>query len=332
MPVYFSTHYMRTSLSTFFLLISVICFPQEKKIIETDSSIIEIKEGFTGSNETLEWLKSKNLVYYHYKEENGSIEKGQYDTLNRRIGLWYKYDEKGSLIRIENFDDRSYTIFKKEFYPFKSLLDRIKAQADSLVITVYGMDFFKTHARWNLRSSGFNFGGGRGSSWTDTTTLKPETFLLRYDIQLDAQLYERMIEFEMDEQGRFIGNRYEQIFGFEKLSPASSPTFVLTHEKAVFLAKQQGLLETGTTKAKAYLTWEGLKTENFYNGYYRFYVIIKTGAINNIRPEARSSITDKFDVYIFNPWTTEFIGKKKMKRVHSWEQFSGNNTGLLPDE
>jgi hypothetical protein len=322
---------MRTLQSTFFLLLSTVCLSQEKRIIETDSSVIELKDGWKGSLETNERMKRKNMVYYSYRSDDGSFEKGQYDTLKRRIGEWSTYDKKGALIKKENFDNRTYSVFKNEYYPFKPLLDKIKAQADSLVIIVYGKNFFETQTRWNLRSSYFNFSGGRGSSWTDTTTVKPQTFLLRYDIQFDGHLYERMIEFELSDSGHFIGNKYEQIFGFEKLSDSSPKIFSLSHKKAIFLAKQHGLVENDTAKAEAFLKWDGLKTENFYNGYYRFYVVIKTGSNKDIRPNSRSSITDKFDVYVFNPWTTEFIEKKKMKAVRSWEKMSGSSTGLLLD-
>ncbi|UZR99759.1 hypothetical protein [Chondrinema litorale] len=40
----------------------------------------------------------------------------------------------------------------------------------------------------------------------------------------------------------------------------------------------------------------------------------------------------KFDVYIFNPWSGEFIEKKKMKSIREWERRSGSATGLILDE
>lgn len=58
---------------------------------------------------------------------------------------------------------------------------------------------------------------------------------------------------------------------------------------------------------------------------------IKTGTVADLHPKDRSSVTDRFDVYVFDPWTGSFIGKKKMQAVRSWEERSGNSTGLVPD-
>ena len=59
--------------------------------------------------------------------------------------------------------------------------------------------------------------------------------------------------------------------------------------------------------------------------------MIKTGEIKNIVLNGRSSVVDKFDVYAFNPWTGDFIEKKKMKSVSSWEERSGSSTVLIDD-
>jgi hypothetical protein len=325
---------MKTLLIIAFLLIFTSAFSQDKKVIHTDSSRIEVDEVVKGRQSIHEYMRGKNLVKWTFINEHGFTEvRGQYDTLEHYIGVWYEYDERGQLLRTENFDNRTWTAIKKEYYPYKTLLDNIKSKADNIVIKTYGLDFFKNHAKWDFSQSYIYFQDEAGANWTDTTTQKPVSFLIRYDIQYDNdRLYDDMIEFELDEKGNFKGNQYEEIYGFEKLPPTSPKTFTLTHAKAIEAAKQKGLVETDTTKAEAFLHWENLKTENFYNGNYRYYVIIKTNSIKNLRPEGRSSIIDKFDVYVFNPWTAKFVGKKKMKAVRSWEQMSGSSTGLLPDE
>lgn len=191
----------------------------------------------------------------------------------------------------------------------------------------------KKHAKWDFNQSVIYFASGGGANWIDTTTIKPFSFIIRYDIQYDKEhLYDDMIEFELDEKGNFKGNKYEEIYGFEKLSLNSQKTFTLTHAKAIQLAKQNGLVETDNTKTEAFLHWENFKTENFYNGNFRYYVIIKTNFIKDIKTNSRTSIVNKFDVYIFNPWTAKFVAKKKMKAGRSWEQMSGSRKGLLPVE
>jgi hypothetical protein len=74
------------------------------------------------------------------------------------------------------------------------------------------------------------------------------------------------------------------------------------------------------------------KKVNQFNGQFKFYVIIKVNSIKDIGPEGRYSIVDKFDVYVFNPWTGDFIEKKKMKTFREWEKYSGSGSELLPDE
>lgn len=325
---------MKTLITIAFLLTFTSVFAQDKKIINTDSSRIEIEEEIRGRQSISEYLNVNNLVKSTFINENGfTVVKGQYDTLKNYIGVWYRYDEQGQLLRTENFDNRIWTVIKKEYYPYKALLDNIKIKADNIVIKNYGLEFFKKHAKWDFNQSVIYFASGGGANWTDTTTIKPFSFLIRYDIQYDKEhLYDDMIEFELDEKGNFKGNQYEEIYGFEKLRPTSPKTFTLTHSKRIQLAKQYGLVETDTTKAEAFLHWEKFKTETFYNGIFRYYVIIKTSSIKNIKPQSRSSIIDKYDVYVFNPWTAKFVAKKKMKAVGSWEQMSGSSKGLVPDE
>lgn len=52
----------------------------------------------------------------------------------------------------------------------------------------------------------------------------------------------------------------------------------------------------------------------------------------DIRKKGHSTVVYRFNVNSFNPWTGEFVEKKWMMNVHSWEQLSGSWTGLIPDE
>ena len=42
---------------------------------------------------------------------------------------------------------------------------------------------------------------------------------------------------------------------------------------------------------------------------FRFYVTIRIKSVNEINSAGRSRIVDKYDVYVFNPWTGDFIGR-----------------------
>lgn len=96
------------------------------------------------------------------------------------------------------------------------------------------------------------------------------------------------------------------------------------------MAKQKGLTETAQNKPFSYLTWENATSKTIYKGKFRFYVAMKTATEKHINPKGRSTVITKFDVYAFNPWTGEFIGKKKMESYRGWEKGSGSSTGLIP--
>ena len=222
------------------------------------------------------------------------------------------------------------TYFDKKAFPFLELQNSYKLKGDSIIKKIYSQEFFDKHVVWSLGSS-YIYNDDESGNWTDEFKRRPTKFLLRYNIKLDSKIYDDLIEFEIDSKGQFIPKEYEDIYGFEQLPKNSPKTFKLDRNKAVELAKQKGLQETDSTKAEAFLRWENLESKNIYNGKFRFYVLIKTNSLKDIRPGGRSSVTDKFDVYVFNPWTSEYVEKKKMKAIHSWEEMSGSSTGLLPD-
>ena len=78
--------------------------------------------------------------------------------------------------------------------------------------------------------------------------------------------------------------------------------------------------------------WESTEPENIYSGRFRYYILIWTKSIKELHPEGRSRETSKYDAYIFNPWTGEFLEKRKMKNIREWEKYSGGSYGLMPDD
>jgi hypothetical protein len=316
------------------LLFLKLAFSQDKRNITTDSSTIEIEKSILGNTTTYESINNKNLIYYIFQNKKSITEiQGQYDKTKNSIGAWKYFTENGELIRTENYTTRTWTINKKNLYPYIQLLNKMKAKADAIVIATYGKDFYNKYAKWNFEGSYYYFNEMDGNQWTDTTIQKPISFLFRYDIQFNEEtVYQNMIEFELDKNGHFKGDDSEDTYGFEKLPKKSPKIFTLIKSNALQIAKQKGLKENDSTKAESFMKWEGYKTNNFYNGHYRYYIIIKTDEIREIHPEKRSNITEKFDAYVFNPWTSEFIEIKKMKSIRSWEAMSGNNTGLIPDK
>jgi hypothetical protein len=223
------------------------------------------------------------------------------------------------------------TCYNKKEYPFYDLQNKMKIMADSLISKMYGQSFQKNNTVWSVGGS-YIYNETESGNWTDKFKKKPTKFLFRYDVKLDNNnRYDDLIEFELDAKGNFIPNPYEAIFGFEYVPDNLKGGFKLTLEDAIKQAKQLGLAENDTTKAVGILRWENFKKPELINGQFRFYVTIRIKTIENIVPNGRSSRTTKYEVYSFNPWTGEFIEKKKMKSIYSWEKMSGSSTGLIPD-
>ena len=326
---------MKSLITIAFLFFSVHIYSQDKQIIYTDSSRIEIDTAIRGQKSIEEFITGKNLVKWTFIKNGVTQTKAQFDTLEHCIGVWYEYDEVGKLIRTENYENRTWTVYNTKLYPFKSLLDQMKSKADKIVINAYGVDFFKKHTKWDFGQSTIYFKDESGGNWTDPINRKPTSFLIRYDIISDnGKLYDDMIEFQLNSKGElfFPLELYDEVKGFEKISSKSS--FKLTENEAIQKAKRLGLTETDTSKAEAFLYWDYFKEKKItqFNGQYKFYVLIKSNSIKDIHPQGRSTIIDKYDVYVFNPWTGDFIEKKKMKTIRGWEQNSGSSSGLLPDE
>lgn len=80
------------------------------------------------------------------------------------------------------------------------------------------------------------------------------------------------------------------------------------------------------------MKWESFKKPEFYNGEFKYYISEFVNEVKNLNENGRSRIEYKYNVYYFNPWTGDFLGKKKMKRVKEWEKNSGFTTDLIPDE
>jgi hypothetical protein len=279
------------------------------------------------------FTKNRNVVLFDYYY-NGTTQLEStftYDTLEKPIGITKQYTEKGVLQYSQDYDNGEWIVYNKKEYPFYDLQNKMKVKADSLISKMYGQNFLKNNTVWSVGGS-YIYNETESGNWTDKFKKKPTKFLFRYDVKLDKNnRYDDLIEFELDANGNYIPNQYEAIYGFENVPDNLKGSFKLTFENAIKQAKQLGLLENDTTKAVGILRWENFKKPELINGQFRFYVTIRTKTIENIVPNGRSSRTTKYEVYSFNPWTGEFIEKKKMKSIYSWEKMSGSSTGLIHD-
>lgn len=324
---------MRIYLTIIFVITTLSTKAQKNFSVKTDSSIVRT-EFYPGGKEVKETINDKDLVYYKFYRNNGNVatSTATYDKSGRRIGLAKEYTDNGKLLYTINHDKGTWTVANKASYPFYDLQAKMKKRADSLVIEMYGKRFLEDHAIWSVDGS-YIYNENESGNWTDNLKQKPNKFLFRYDVKFDKNHgYDDLMEFELDAKGKFIPSVSEQIFGFEKIDKKQNQGFQLSFDNALRIAKQNGLIENDSTKAMPLLKWEGFNKPTLYNGQFRFYVIIKTKTVKNLNPNGRSNVTDKYDVYSFNPWTGQFLEKKKMKSIRSWQEHSGSSSGLIPDD
>jgi hypothetical protein len=305
---------------------------QETFIVNTDSSKI-VTKFYPGGKEVRENIKKRNLVYYtFYKNNNGIITSTAfYDTLGRYIGISKEFDDGGKLLYTIDHDKGIWNVSNKNDYPFYELQNKFKLKADSLVTAMYSKEFLEKNAIWNVVFS-YLSNHNESGNWTNKLKSKPTKFMFRYNVRFDKdRIYDNLIEFELDSLGNFIPNQYERVFGFEEMPTNVNQGFRLTYDKAIILAKQNGLTQKDSARTEAFLVWKGFEKPQLYNGKFLFYIAIETGVEEEV--DGWESIqTKKYDVYVFNPWTCEFIEKKKMKRVSYYDYAVGYSAELEDDK
>ncbi|WLD22968.1 hypothetical protein NU10_09575 [Flavobacterium dauae] len=323
----------RIIISVILILTSLSTLGQfSKQNIETDSSKIEIiKNSLYYIYE--ETYNNKDSVWYsvHFIKDTTKLKTEGWTTKNdKRLGIWKEYNFDGQLMYTRDYDNATCEI-NENLYPFHDLLKKMKLKADSLIISTYSKEFFEKHVRFDFDCSTYDKDGYTYiGNWTEPMNRKPERFHFSYQVKLNtSEWYDDMIRIELDEKEIHIPK--EGIYGFDKVN-SGNKTFQIDKDKAIEIAKSKGLQTNDLSTVSGFLKWEKSKNlKLFYNGQFKYYITEFTDEVKDIKKE-RSRIIYKYNVYSFNPWTGEFIEKKKMKRVREWEENSGFTSDLLPDE
>jgi hypothetical protein len=336
---------MRTYIFILFFFNTLLTYGQySEEIISTDSTDIEIirNSAYRIWEET---YKDKDSVWYsvrYIKDTTQVKTEGWKTKKGKHIGVWKEYTINGELMYTWNHEMGICEVNPK-LYPYHGLLEKMKLKADGIIIKTYSKVFFEKHVKFNYEcnayygqyktySTGTFWINDYLGSWIEPLKGKPNTFMFRYDILYDSgELFSRGIELELDSIGNYIPNEDK---GFEKLLDNSPRVFSVNKFNIIEKAKENGLELSDTATYFCFLTWESFKKPDFYNGQYKYYIAVKSGEKKEISEleNGRSRITEKFTVYEFNPWTSEYLNTKKMKAVREWEKLSGSSTGLIPDE
>ena len=319
-------------LLTFFTLFSGLSvFGQfSRENISTDSSEIEIIRNSI-YHIYVESYKNKDSIWrsVHFIKDTTRLNtEGWIKKSGKRNGIWKVYNFNRQLLLTRDYDNAICEVNKKLF-PHHEILELMKNKADSLIISNYSQEFYDNQVRFDFNCYAYDKDGYVGN-WTEPMKRKPTEFLFRYQVRLkNSDWQSSMIGISLDEKGNYIPShdRFNNN-GFEKLN-SKNRTFEIDKTKAISIAKKHGLKGENVSE---FLKWERFNKATFYDGQFRYYIGELTDQIDEIKKEARSMITYKFNVYSFNPWTGEFLETKKMKQIKEWGKDSGFTSDLLPDE
>ncbi|UFH33270.1 hypothetical protein LNP04_06005 [Chryseobacterium sp. C-71] len=304
----------------------------EKKIIETDSTRIEIIKNskYKVFNEI---YKYKDSIWSKVTFINDTLKlksKGWTTKQHKRLGFWQEYNEDGDLMYSRDYDKNT-CIINSKLYPYYDLLVETKKKADKLILENYGEKFMNNHVIFEFYCSAYENSKYVGS-WDEPLTDRPNRFIFDYSIRLKKTDKPTYLRIEIDKNGQFVPQEhYYNYAGFEKIKEKNK-IFRISKDDAIAIANKKGLNSNNSGKVQDYLVWESLKTKEFYNGHFRYYITNLVDKIHYKKSEDRKGIIYKFDVYVFNPWTGKFLEKKKMKSIEESGKVSGHKTGLLPDE
>lgn len=331
-----------------FLSISLSGYGQFERIeFETDSSRVELIRNslYKTWHETYKYKDSVRFITW-FIDDTTQVHYEHWTTkANEFFGISREFKKDGTLMYEWNHDN-GFCEVNREFYPYYHMLEDMKKKADSLMIATYSQIFFDNHVRFNFNCTAYTGKWKEYSwadekqwildysgTWTEPMKSKPNSFLFRYDVKLDnSDWYQDLIGIKLDSLGNYVPSRDRwNNYGFEEVETTTG-TFSIDKEQAILIASKHGLKSDKESEISEFLTWEKFNNGEFYDGQFRYYITELYDKIEYKEMNDRQGIIFKFNVYVFNPWTNEFIEKKKMKSRKEWGKDSGHSTGLRPDD
>ncbi len=275
--------------------------------------------------------KGKNIIYFdwYFSGTKQLRRTAIFDTLGKSVGMEYFYSKNGATDYRVDHDKAEWVVFDKGKHPWYDLQVDMKARADSLVSKMYGHEFLVKNAVWNVFQSSM-FHNNKYANWVEgDLSRKPKKFMFHYDVRLEGELYYDMIEFNLNAAGNFTTKRYLTRPGFEDVPENLKGAFRISFKDAVDKARQLGLQENDPKKISAMVWREEKGKPALIHGSLRYYLLVVRGVIEHLDTFG-STITTRYDVYSFNPWSGDFIEKKKMKWIDS-RHFTESGGMWMPD-
>jgi hypothetical protein len=240
--------------------------------------------------------------------------------------------------------DKGFCEVNKSLYPYHDVLEEMKTKVDSFIISTYSQEFYDNHVKfeyvgyayyehWTTIDNEKVLTSDYVGSWTEQMEEKPNSFIFRYRVRLQKSDEESIeMRIALDSLGNYVpsSDDYWNNYGFENVK-GEKKTFNICIDTAFDVAKHNGLIVTDSSVISELLIWENFKKQTFYNGQFRYYIVELTSKSEYTTGQERNGVIYRYNIYSFNPWTGDFVEKKKMKSKQESGKHSGFSTGLLPD-
>lgn len=227
------------------------------------------------------------------------------------------------------------------------LLD-CKHKADSILIDIYGESFFSKNITWRIQESYFIDLHWNKVGYYEAVTEKrdeiliPKIIVLRYGLIFSDYSSFEPIRILFDSEGEILSSFCQSMYQCthnlgidDSTNDFNSLNNLMTLDEALLAAKKEGYKPKHHVINKAAYIWRknDSKRLELKNGQWMIYVI------RYLKDHYDKDIPDayfrKCDVWMFNPWTKEFLGKKKLmiregseeyKLFFTERQFNPNHT------
>lgn len=304
---------------------------------ETDSTKIElVRNSLYRIWE--ESYKLKDSVFYsvRYIKDTTQINLQGWKRKNGQyFGEWSEYKIDGTWLYTIDYSNHNWTYNEEEF-KFQALKDSMKAKADEILIHKFGKEFFDNNlefnfdghtyiAKWKTYETGTFWVHEYLGSWTEPINERPNSYIIAYSIKLgENEFYNDMLAIKLDSTGNLIDEQSKFEINLEKIVIPRKGKFTITREKAIQISRANKLKEANTENYETTLRlgW-GNSTE--YPGEFYYEVAQQYGesTIGDCKPNC--IVTKFFNIWRYNPWTSELIFKQPMKKITKWSQGCGES-------
>jgi|GEM_PF-4746011 len=255
-------------------------------------------------------FRKGNLILDEYYYDGSPQLKNvtEFDEKGNKTGIYREYLKNGKPDQTFDYNTLTWTVYNMLRHPYYKEQMAMKAKGDSIIIERYGRDFFTKNVIFNASLSKVT-DSKSWSYWTDKLEEPPVSYMLSYNVKIDEQNSYSRIGLTFSPAGVFDP---ENSHAFEAGNPRTA--FKMTFAGVLKEAIRQGFPESDTSKADGTLVFEG---EDGSRRFLYYLTIPQTEGIPSGSYDRKP--TYKYLVYVFNPWTGQFIEKKKMKTWALWE-------------